>query len=345
MVLLKKGVVDTVNDGGAGQAIPLLAIVGPTATGKTETGVTVAEAINGEIISADSMLVYRHMDIGTAKPSPGEKRGIPHHMIDIIDPEENFTVAIYAHMVHKLIPAIWKNGKIPILVGGTGLYIRSVVDGFNFAVTGPDLKYRKSLEEYIILKGSDGLHDLLAACDPVTAARLHPNDTKRIIRALEVFHQTGKSISALSNSTTSTHFNLLMFGLTMNREKLYGVINNRVDQMIDRGLVAEVKNLLARGYDEGMNSMQGLGYKEILLYLKGEITLSEAVDTLKRSTRRFAKRQLTWFNRDKRIRWLNVDNYQNNREIAEEIICEAAGTFNMASNPIKKKIIPMEGAH
>ncbi len=326
--------VDTVN-ACAGHTVPLLCIIGPTATGKTETAVTVAEAIGGEIVSADSMLVYRYMDIGTAKPTPEEKRGIPHHMIDIVDPDENFTVAVYARIVCELIPAIWRKGKVPILVGGTGLYIRSVVDGFNFSVSGPDITYRKSLEDYLSLKGANELHALLVAVDPDAAARLHPNDTKRIIRALEVFHQTGKPMSSLSNSTVHTDYNLLMFGLTMDREKLYRRINDRVDLMIDRGLVDEVRGLWSKGYDQSMTSMQGLGYKEILYFLKGEMTLQESLDTLKRSTRRFAKRQFTWFKRDNRIKWLDIDNYRDSREITMEIIDEAAGRFNMTSNPIK----------
>lgn len=326
--------VDTVNHY-AGNPIPLLCIVGPTATGKTETAVAVAEAMGGEVVSADSMLVYRYMDIGTAKPSIEEMRGIPHHMIDIVDPSENFTVAVYARMAHELIPAIRSRGKIPMLVGGTGLYIRSVADGFNFSVTGPDPGYRKSLEEYLNQKGPYELHALLAAVDTGAAARLHPNDTKRIIRAMEVFHQTGRPMSALSSSNVKSDYNLLMFGLTMNREKLYRRIEHRVDQMIDRGLVNEVRDLRAKGYDQSMTSMQGLGYKEIINFLEGEMTLQEAVETLKRSTRRFAKRQLTWFRRDQRIKWLDIDNYRDGQEITMEIIKEAAGRFNTASNILK----------
>lgn len=326
--------VDTANHC-AGNPIPLLCIVGPTATGKTETAVAVAEAMGGEVVSADSMLVYRYMDIGTAKPSMEEMRGIPHHMIDIVDPSENFTVAVYASMAHELIPAIRRKGKMPMLVGGTGLYIRSVVDDFNFSATGPDPGYRKNLEEYLNQKGPYELHALLAAVDSGAAARLHPNDTKRIIRAMEVFHQTGRPMSALSSTTVKHDYDLLMFGLTMNREKLYRRIEHRVDQMMDRGLVNEVKALRAKGYDQSMTSMQGLGYKEIMNFLKGEMTLQEAVETLKRSTRRFAKRQLTWFRRDQRIKWLDIDNYRDGQEITMEIIKEAAGRFDTASNILK----------
>lgn len=310
-----------------GNRIPLLTVVGPTATGKTDTAVMVAERIGGEVISADSMLVYRYMDIGTAKPTAEEKRGIVHHMIDIVDPDEEFTVAVYARKVHELIPEIKRRGKVPMLVGGTGLYVRAITETFNFAVTGPDYVFRMDMEELYKAQGQDVLHSLLARIDPDTAARLHPNDTKRIIRALEIFHQTGKPMSVMTEGAENPAYINMMFGLTMDREKLYQRINDRVEKMLATGLIDEVKSLLERGYDERLTSMQGLGYKEILYYLRGEMSLEEAVETLKRSTRRFAKRQMTWFRRDKRIRWLDVGNYGSVDEIAFEIIKVVAGTF------------------
>lgn len=324
--------------------IPLLVIVGPTATGKTEVAVKTAGIIGGEVISADSMLVYRGMDIGTAKPTAWEKENIPHHMIDIVNPDEEFTVALYREGVLKIVPEVIERGRMPMLVGGTGLYVKAVIDGYNFGEAGSDSNFRNEMLYLHSREGGFVLHKRLAGVDPETALRLHPNDLKRIIRALEVYHLTGKPLSRLADNTEKkSRYNLLMYGLTMDREKLYRRIEKRVDKMIEQGLVNEVKSLAARGYGREHTSMQGLGYKEILLYLNGELSLDEAIELLKRSTRRFAKRQLTWFKRDGRINWLDVDVYRNKEEIAREIAKITAGVFQIASNNMYKKNIPTEG--
>ncbi|MFZ5644188.1 MAG: tRNA (adenosine(37)-N6)-dimethylallyltransferase MiaA [Bacillota bacterium] len=312
-------------------AKPLLAIVGPTATGKTDVSVIVARNLNGEIISADSMLIYRNMDIGTAKPYPEERGGVPHYMIDVVNPDEDFNVSLYCKYIKNILDSIYKRKKLPLLVGGTGLYIRSVVDGYNFTEAGSDPELREKLLHECETMGKIALHEKLRGVDPESASRLHINDVKRVIRALEVYYLSGKTISESSDRSGSGKYNLKMFGLTMDRALLYERIEKRVDRMILRGLVDEVKSLLERGYSEELTSMQGLGYKEIILYLKGKMTLEEAVDLLKKRTRNFAKRQLTWFRRDNRIIWIDVAG-RGPAEVAAEITAKAEGVFKPASN-------------
>ncbi|MEW5762386.1 MAG: tRNA (adenosine(37)-N6)-dimethylallyltransferase MiaA [Bacillota bacterium] len=305
---------------------PLVVICGPTAVGKTEVGILVARRLGGEVVSADSMMVYRGMNIGTAKPTVEERQGVPHHLIDIVDPDTPFSVALYQHLAEKSIAAIHARGRLPLLVGGTGLYIRSVVDPYRF-VAGPDPALRRRLMEEARLEGPEALHARLAAVDPVAAGRIHPHNVRRVIRALEVYHQTGKPISSFQDAgrETASKYLLWMFGLTMPREKLYRHIEERVDRMLAAGLVEEVQNLLKRGYRRHQVSMQALGYKEIAAYLEGELSLEEAVRLLKRNTRRFAKRQFTWFRRDPRIRWLDVDALGGPAGAAEEIIAFLEG--------------------
>ncbi len=314
---------------------PLLAIVGPTATGKTEVSLRVAENLGAEIISADSMLVYRGMDIGTAKPTPEEMGRVLHHMIDVADPGEAFNVALYSRLVKEVLKGVRERGNLPLLAGGTGLYVKAVVDGYNFSEAGTDRELRARLMQECSTMGRAALHERLKKVDPCTASRLHINDVKRVIRALEVYYLTGRTLSGSASRGTNPPFNLVMYGLTMDREKLYARIEKRVDKMMAAGLVKEVRDLLARGYSPELTSMQGLGYKEIILFLKGELTLDQAVDLLKRNTRRFAKRQLTWFRKDARISWIDVGKKEVD-EVAAEITSRAEGVFKAVSNDFKK---------
>ncbi|NSW82499.1 MAG: tRNA (adenosine(37)-N6)-dimethylallyltransferase MiaA [Syntrophothermus sp.] len=298
---------------------PLLVITGPTATGKSEVGVLVAEKLGGEIISADSMLIYRGMDIGTAKPTNADRRGIPHHMIDIVEPDQDYNVALYREQAMAVIKKVLERGNLPIVVGGTGLYIEALIRNYSFGGAGTDKTLRKKLQKEAA-ESPFLLHQRLAKIDPATASQLHPANTRRVIRALEVYYLTGKPISNFKRlDEPDPPFNLLMFGLTMEREALYRRIEKRVDRMIAMGLIEEVQNLLQRGFSPGLNSMRGLGYKEMISYLNGTLSLEEAVEVLKRNTRRFAKRQMTWFRRYKEIRWLKIENFADCEAIAQEI--------------------------
>ena len=314
--------------------MPLLVIVGPTATGKTDLAVRVAQKLEAEIVSADSMLVYRHMNIGTAKPTPEETRGVPHHLIDVADPGEIYNVSRYSQSAVKILDYLHSRKILPILVGGTGLYVKAVIDGYNFSQVGTDPELREKLTRECEKLGSEALHDRLKSVDQETAARLHINDVKRVIRALEVFYLSGKTLSSEAGKMEKPPYSLLMYGLNMDRKALYSRIEKRVDKMLEEGLVEEVKGLLERGYSSSLTSMQGLGYKEMALYLKGQLTLEEAVDLLKMSTRRFAKRQLTWFRRDDRIRWIDMG-HKRMEEVSEEITGAAEGVFKPVSNEFK----------
>lgn len=311
--------------------LPLVVIVGPTAVGKTFVGIELAKRIAGEVISGDSMQVYKHLNIGTAKPSREEINGIPHYMIDIANPDEEFNVAIFQKQVEYYVKFINDRKKLPVLVGGTGLYVRSVIDHYDFSPPGENPDKRAELLELVRLKGNEFLVELLTKNDPVAAARIHPNDTRRLIRALEVFYTTGRPISDFQYNSVKkiSKYNLAYFGLNMNRQDLYKRIEQRVDIMISRGLVDEVKSLLEMGYGLHNPSMQALGYKELVDYLNNVCSLEEAVETIKRNTRRFAKRQLTWFRRDERIRWKDVEKYSSLMEIADEIVMEVEGQFSI----------------
>ncbi|MFO7153400.1 MAG: tRNA (adenosine(37)-N6)-dimethylallyltransferase MiaA [Caldicoprobacter oshimai] len=298
---------------------PLVVIVGPTAVGKTRLSIELAKALNGEIVSADSMQIYRYMDIGTAKPTAEERQGIPHHMMDIIDPGQEFSVAEYQRLATQAIDDIHSRNKLPIVVGGTGLYIKSLLYPMNFTDASYDQEFRKELQRQAETMGKEYLHKKLQAVDPKTAARLHPNDVRRVIRALEVYHLTGKPMSEYNQELEKMDYkyNVAMIGLTMDRAKLYERINQRVDEMIEKGLLDEVKQLLDRGYTRDMISMQGLGYKELIDYLQGRVSLEEAIYILKRETRRYAKRQLTWFRAQKDIAWVDVDQFESHEALAE----------------------------
>ncbi|MCX7695830.1 MAG: tRNA (adenosine(37)-N6)-dimethylallyltransferase MiaA [Caloramator sp.] len=290
----------------------IIIIAGPTASGKTSLGIELAKKINGEIISADSMQIYKYMDIGTAKPTEDEMQGVKHHLIDIIYPDEEFSVALFKQYADKAIELIYSNGKIPIVVGGTGLYINSLTYSLNFSDSAPDKEYREYLENIANQFGANHLHDMLKDIDPEAAKNIHPNNVKRVIRALEVFKNTGKRISEYQSTTklNEPDYEFAYFCLDMPRDVLYDRINKRVDTMFEKGLIQEVEKLLNLGYSRDLQSMQAIGYKEVFDYLDGKLSLEEVKDIIKQNSRRYAKRQLTWFRKDTRIYWLDVYNKQ-----------------------------------
>jgi tRNA dimethylallyltransferase len=306
----------------------VLAIIGPTSVGKTALSLELAARFSGEIISGDSMQFYRGMDIGTAKASPEERAAIPHHLIDICDLDEEFTVADFQRRTAALISDMNSRQILPIIVGGTGLYIQSVLYGYRFSEAGEDEAYRASLSSLAETDGNEALHAKLSAVDPLTAARLHPNDVKRVIRALEIYHLTGKTMAEYQQRSEESPYNLLLLGLTMDRALLYERINARVDQMIEAGLIEEVEGLLRKGYDASLRSMQALGYKEIIAYLQGLTTKEAAVELVKKRTRNFAKRQLTWFRAMKDIVWFDITpGFGNESSIRQGIYEKVAGKF------------------
>lgn len=307
---------------GSGRKQPLLVLIGPTAVGKTRTSLDIAKAWNAEIISGDSMQVYRTMDIGTAKLPFEEREGVPHHLIDICDPEYPYSVADFQTNAKACIEDIASRGKLPFIVGGTGLYIESVCYNYQFADNGSDEAFRDEQMRYAEQYGVEALHKRLAEIDPPAALRLHPNDTRRVIRALEVYHLTGQTFTEQqAGQTKESPYELCIIGLTMDREELYRRINERVDVMIEQGLVAEVERLLSRNLPPNTVSMQGLGYKEIAMYLQGECSLESAIELLKRDTRRFAKRQLSWFRHMSDIHWIDMrGNFNNNLKSIYDII-------------------------
>ncbi|WP_458122164.1 tRNA (adenosine(37)-N6)-dimethylallyltransferase MiaA [Paenibacillus sp. Z6-24] len=306
----------------------LLVLVGPTAVGKTAISIEIARRFDAEIISGDSMQVYRGMNIGTAKITPDEMQGIPHHLIDIHSPDEPFSVAEFQQRCRTLIPEIASRGKLPFIVGGTGLYVESVSYEFQFSETGADEQFRQEQTDYALQHGAQALHDRLAVVDPESATRLHPNDQRRIIRALEVYHMTGVKLSdQLSRQMKQSPYELCIVGLTMDREMLYKRIEARIDQMLEEGLLEEVQHLLDQGYTPGMVAMQGLGYKEIAAHLSGGVPLQEAVVLLKRDTRRFAKRQLSWFRHMQDIHWVDVTDTNHREQHIDKVYEIVAGNL------------------
>ncbi|MDA3845926.1 MAG: tRNA (adenosine(37)-N6)-dimethylallyltransferase MiaA [Vallitaleaceae bacterium] len=299
---------------------PLIVIAGPTASGKTGLSIKLAQAINGAIISGDSMQIYKSMDIGTAKVMPDEMGGIDHYLIDELVPSDPYNVHLFQKKAKEAMRTIYTKGQIPIIVGGTGFYIQSIVYDIEFDDTLRDDAYRACLEKLARTMGAVNLHEKLKACDMVSYETIHPNNVKRVIRALEYYHETGKPISShnMNEAQKESPYNLLFYVLTMDRTKLYSRIDTRVDRMIEAGLVEEVEKLKSKGYHQGMVSMQGIGYKEILDFLDGKIDISEATLQIKRDSRRFAKRQLTWFRREKIAKWLDIDAYDMNYEIILE---------------------------
>lgn len=295
---------------------PLVILTGPTAVGKTKASIGLAKEIGGEIISADSMQVYRHMDIGSAKITASEMQGVKHHLIDVLDPEEEFHVAKFQELAKKAAEEIYLAGHIPIVAGGTGFYIQALLYDIDFSKGDENKKYREEMMQAALVKGPEYVHGLLRKADPKSADTIHPNNIKRVVRALEYYHQTGERISVHNETQQkrTSPYQSAYFVLNDERSHLYERIDRRVDQMLDYGLVEEVKALKTMGYTRELVSMQGLGYKEILAYLEGECTLEEAVYTIKRDTRHFAKRQITWFKRERDVIWLNKQDYGYDEE-------------------------------
>ncbi len=301
---------------------PLVVLSGPTAVGKSKTGVLLAKALDGEIISADSMQVYRYMNIGTAKLSKEEMDGVPHYLIDVLDPDEEFNVFLFQQMAKEALDQIYENGHLPIVVGGTGFYIQALLYDVDFTEQEPDQSFRDEMEVLAQKEGPEVLHDRLKQVDSMAAEAIHPNNVKRVIRALEYHELTGEKISEHNEQEREKEspYDFSYFVLTDERAHLYDQIDARVDQMLRDGLVSEVEGLKDRGYTRDLTSMQGLGYREILAYLDGETSYEEAVREIKQDTRHFAKRQLTWFKREKDVSWIDIRSFgYDHANVAEEI--------------------------
>ena len=303
--------------------LPLVIISGPTAAGKTDLSIALAKAIGGEIISADSMQVYKRFDIGTAKIRPEEMDGVMHYLIDIFEPDQEFNVFVFQKLALEAMEQIYQNGHIPIIVGGTGFYIQSVLYDIDFTEEETDKDYRHMLEEKAKSEGAEVLHAMLQEVDPEAAEQIHANNIKRTIRALEYYHETGSRISEHNEEQRkrSSPYNYVYFVLNRERKTLYERINQRVDQMIEEGLENEVKELLSSGVSSESLAMQGLGYKEMVEYLEGKCDLEKAIYNIKIGTRHFAKRQLTWFRRERDVQWMNYEEFENDKtKMLEEMI-------------------------
>jgi tRNA dimethylallyltransferase len=300
----------------------LIVLTGPTAVGKTSLSIDLAKAVDGEIISADSMQVYKYMNIGTAKITEEEKCGIPHFLIDELEPDEEFNVTIFKNKVMGYIKDIKSRGKVPIIVGGTGFYIQSVIYDINFNEYGDDSNVRKKYEAMAETIGKSKLHKKLALVDREYADSVSENNVKKVVRALTFFEMTGEKLSEHNKRERerSSPFDFAYFVLTMDRKKLYKRIDKRVDLMFDMGLVEEVKALMAKGYDKSLVSMQGIGYKEVIDYLSGKTSLEECIDIIKRDTRHFAKRQLTWFKREKVVTYIDKDEFDAEDKCLKEML-------------------------
>lgn len=290
---------------------PLIVLTGPTAVGKTELSIRLAKAVGGEIISADSMQVYKSMDIGSAKIRPEEMCGVPHYLVDVLEPDEEFHIVKFQKMAKEAMERIYANGHIPILVGGTGFYIQAIVKDIDFTKNEENTQIRTKWEQYGKDHGAESLHEELRKIDPKSADTIPAGNMKRIVRALEFYELSGKRISEHNEEQKAKEspYNFAYFVLNDDRRLLYERIEKRIDEMLEEGLVAEVQNLKDKGYTRNMVSMQGLGYKEILDYLDGNLTLEEAIYILKRDTRHFAKRQLTWFRREPEVTWIHKYEY------------------------------------
>lgn len=300
---------------------PLVIIAGPTAVGKTDISIEVARRLNGEVVSADSMQIYKYLDIGSAKPTDEEMEDIKHYLIDEIDPREEFSVAQYRELAKKYIDKIISENKLPIVAGGTGLYVNSLVYEMDFSSTVSDKDIREKLTREYEKYGADYLHEKLKEVDKEAAERIHQNNVKRVIRALEIFYTIGESIKDFSRDLVeSKDYDVILIGLNRDRQKLYERINKRVDIMFNSGLLDEVKKLVRMGLTSDDISMKGIGYKEVIGYLDGEYDLDRAIELVKRNTRRYAKRQLTWFKRYKNIKWFYLDEYTDKKKIIDNII-------------------------
>lgn len=312
---------------------PLIILTGPTAVGKTSLSIALAKAVGGEIISADSMQVYKGMDIGSAKITKEEMQGVPHYLIDELEPDEEFHVVKFKEMVCEYMQQIYDRGKIPILTGGTGFYIQSVLYDIDFTENDSDPAYRSYLESLAAEHGAEYLHQMLKQVDPDSAEEIHANNVKRVIRALEYYHDCGQPISVHNRleRQKESPYAAVYFVLNEDRSLLYDRINRRVDAMLEAGLVDEVKCLKERGFTSDMVSMQGLGYKEILDYLNGKCTLEDAVYRIKRDTRHFAKRQITWFKREKNVIWIQKENFESREMMLDymlDIVKKVCGEEN-----------------
>ena len=290
---------------------PMVILTGPTAVGKTELSIKLAKAINGAIISADSMQIYKYMDIGSAKITPREMQGIKHYLVDELMPEDDFNIYRFKQMAQEALEEIYSEGKLPIIVGGTGFYIQGLLYDIDFTKQDIDMSYRYKLEKFADENGAHALHELLKDIDPVSYETIHENNIKRVIRALEYYEQNNEPISKHNEQerTKESPYNFAYFVLNDMRQNLYNRIDKRVDIMMEEGLLDEIQKLKNMGYTKDMVSMQGIGYKEMLRYLEGEYSLEDAVEKVKQESRRFAKRQLTWFRREKEVIWIDKDKY------------------------------------
>jgi tRNA dimethylallyltransferase len=311
----------------------LLVVIGPTAVGKTNLSIELAKRFNGEIISGDSMQIYKGMDIGTAKITEEEMEGIPHHLIDIKQPEESFSVAEFQELVRSKITEITSRKKLPMIVGGTGLYIQSVLYDYQFTEAASDHEFRMKLEQMAEEKGNEELHQKLKEVDPDSAERIHPNNLRRVIRALEIYHCTGKTMSDYQQEQQpELLYDTCLIGLTMDRELLYNRINQRVDIMMEQGLLQEVKDLYVRGISD-CQSIQAIGYKELYDYFDGRVTMEDAVENLKQNSRRYAKRQLTWFRNKMDVKWFEMSSVSNaNEKKFAEISSYIEGKLQIKAN-------------
>ncbi|KAB2337744.1 tRNA (adenosine(37)-N6)-dimethylallyltransferase MiaA [Cytobacillus depressus] len=313
----------------------LVILIGPTAVGKTKLSIELAKSLNGEIISGDSMQIYKGMDIGTAKIKEAEMEGIPHHLIDIKDPEEPFSAAEFQELVREKITEITLRGKLPMIVGGTGLYIQSVIYDYQFSDAPSDSDFRQMLEKRAAEEGNENLHLELSKVDPESAERIHPNNVRRVIRALEVYHCTGKTINEIQeHQVPELMYNSAVIGLTMEREKLYHRINLRVDLMIKEGLLSEVENLYKQGVWD-CQSIQAIGYKELYDYFNSKLSLDEAITLLKQNSRRYAKRQLTWFRNKMNVDWFDMSDVNSQSTFEKkltEISTHIEGKLQIKSN-------------
>lgn len=301
---------------------PLIILTGPTAVGKTALSIGLAKAVDGEIISADSMQVYRKMNIGTAKIQQSEMQGVRHHLIDILDPGEDFNVVLFKKYALEAMKDIYSREKIPVVVGGTGFYIQALLYDINFEDNDNDMSYREELQTLAAEHGNSYIHDMLAGVDPESAEKIHENNVKRVIRALEFYKKTGMKISEHNEaeSQKESPYNFEYFVLNDDSQKLYDRIDRRIDIMLADGLLDEVRSLVDEGYSRDLVSMQGLGYKEMIDYIQERYTLDEAVYTLKRDTRHFAKRQVTWFKREKQVTWVNKNEFDSEADILSFMI-------------------------
>ncbi len=312
------------------EKIKVVVVAGPTASGKTALGVEIAKAYNGEVVSADSMQIYKGMDIATAKPTKEEMQGVSHHLIDFLERDRAFSVADYVELAGEKIRDIHSRGKLPVIVGGTGLYISSLIDNIQFPDIKSDPNIRKKIEEEINEKGCEAVFERLKECDPETASELHPNNTVRVIRALEVFEITGRKLSEFKEESrlVPSPYDALIFGLNYNdRQKLYDRINLRVDIMAENGLVEEAREVYEAG--EMKTSANAIGFKELIPYFKNEADLQECIDKIKQETRRYAKRQLTWFRKNAKIHWIMLDEFDNKEKILDYCKKNIAKSLNL----------------